>query len=689
MAKGIEQTFKITALAAALLAVSGPAISEGEGTTGSVSMGIGNWSNDRSQRGVYDGMRESGSYWLLDADILKRDDATGTWLGLKARNLGLDNREIRGDWLRQGDIGASVEYSRISRDFPFTVNTRLQGYNTTTQTVVNIAPGTGSLVELGTVRDRATGTFFKNLGVGLNFNASFRNEEKNGTRPYGRGGAPEFAVEPIDSTTRLMEATLSYSNERTQMTGGYYGTSYSTNNSLITSRGAATYYLSQPLDNMSHELFVNGGYNFTPTTRGTFKLSWSKATQDEPLPTSFVTPAPAGGVNPLAPTHLGGKLETTMAEFGLTARPTPKFSVLANLRYRDFADKTPINQYVFGGTPMFNTPFSYMTIVGKLEGTYRLEDGYSLLGGIEYNTQDRSVPTSAGIIRVPFIKQLDTTSYRAQVRKSMSETINGNLAYVREERNGKEYFPSGTAEENLVHPMHIADRKRDKVRAMLDWAPADKLNVQFSLEDAQDKYGGGPNGNPLGLQKGTGSAYSVDGSYQIKENWQANAWVSWDESKAEEITYCGSGASCDAGAGGTKRKFNTLKENGTSFGMGMKGKMSDRVKLGGDVEQFRSVNKYTQTIVGGALPAGLVPTPDITNTLLRFKLYLDYAVEKNADLRFDVIHEKWSTDDWTWSSLPASGRTPFAYGAATDGTTVLTNPKQNSTFVGVRYRFRF
>jgi MtrB/PioB family decaheme-associated outer membrane protein len=689
MAKRTRQIFTMTALAAALLAASGSALADGEGTSGSVSIGLGNWSNDRLQRGVYDGMRESGSYLLLDADILKRDDTTGTWLGLKARNFGLDNREIRGDWLRQGNIGASLEYSRISRDFPFIINTGLQGYTTTTQTVVNVAPGAGGPMELGTVRDRVTGTFFKNLGVGLNFNASFRNEEKNGTRPYGRGGAPEFAVEPIDSTTRLMEATLSYANERSQVSGGYYGTSYSTNNNLIKSIGAATYYLSQPLDNMSHELFVNGGYNFSPTTRGTFKLSWSRATQDEPLPTAFVSPPPAGGVSPLAPTQLGGKLETTMAEFGLTARPTPKLSVLANLRYRDFADKTPINQYVFGGTPMFNTPFSYKTIVGKLEGTYRLEDGYSLLGGVEYNTQDRSVPTSAGIIRVPFMRQLDTTSFRAQVRKSMSETINGNLAYVREERKGKDYFASGTAEENLIHPMHIADRTRDKVRAMLDWAPADKLNVQFSLEDSQDKYGGGPNGNPLGLQKGTGSAYSVDGSYQIKENWQANAWVSWDETKAEEITYCGSGFSCDVGVGGTDRKYNTLKENGTSFGMGMKGKVSDRVKLGGDVEQFRSISKYTQTLVGASLPAGLVPTPDITNTLLRLKLYLDYAVQKNAELRFDVIYEKWSTDDWTWSMLPASGRTPFAYGAATDGTTVLANPKQNSTFVGARYKIKF
>ena len=40
--------------------------------------------------------------------FLIRDDATGTWLKLKASNLGLDTREIRGDYFRQGDIGGGL-----------------------------------------------------------------------------------------------------------------------------------------------------------------------------------------------------------------------------------------------------------------------------------------------------------------------------------------------------------------------------------------------------------------------------------------------------------------------------------------------------------------------------------------------------------------------------------------------------
>ncbi|MDP1717537.1 MAG: MtrB/PioB family outer membrane beta-barrel protein, partial [Burkholderiales bacterium] len=249
MSKRIKQTFKVTALAAALFAVYGSALAEGP--ENSVSVGIGNWSSDRLQGGIYDGMRDSGAYGLLDADITKRDEATGTWLGLKARNLGVDNREIMGEWLRQGDIGASLEFSSIRRDQPFVYNTGLRGIGTTTQTVTNITPGNGANLGLHTNRDRLTAKFFKNLGVGLNLNVSFRNEEKDGLRHWGRGGAAEFAVEPIDSTTRLLEATLSYARDRMQLSGGFYGTSYTNANSMVTAIGSSTYYLSLPLDNKS------------------------------------------------------------------------------------------------------------------------------------------------------------------------------------------------------------------------------------------------------------------------------------------------------------------------------------------------------------------------------------------------------------------------------------------------------
>jgi hypothetical protein len=139
-------------------------------------------------------------------------------------------------------------------------------------------------------------------------------------------------------------------------------------------------------------------------------------------------------------------------------------------------------------------------------------------------------------------------------------------------------------------------------------------------------------------------------------------------------------------------KYNDLSEIGDSFGAGVKGTVSGNLRVGGNVEQFRSVNKYSQTISGtNALAATMLPPPDITNTMLRLRLYADYALQKNGGLRFDVIHERWSTDDWTFYMFPA-GAAPQPWilgGAPNDGTMIISNPKENSTFFGARYIYRF
>lgn len=669
--------FELTALAAALLAIYGPVLAQEPGN--SISLGVGNWSDDRRQTGIYDGMQDAGTYGEVEADMRKRDDATGTWLGLRARNLGLDNREIRLDWLRQGGIGVSLEYTRIPRDQAFIYNTGLQGLGTTTQLVPlpSITPGTGTNYELGTVRDRVTAGFFANLTPAFKFTASFRNENKEGTRPWSRGGQPEFVVEPISSTIQIAEAALNYSRGGLQLSGGYYGTSYHNDYSMVTTaytNGTSPFFLSLPLDNQSHEGYLNGGYNFTRTTRGTFKLSYSQATQDESMG-DF-----GGTANPAAPTHLQGRLDTTLIEAGLTSRPMPKLNIVANLRYRDFEDKTPVQQYVFTGAAVYNTPFSYTNKIGKLEASYRMPLDVSILGGVEYLNQDRSYPT-VGTIWVPFRAELDEMTYRVQLRRTMSETLNGSVAYLRSDRDGSNLIlpqnPANPLQDN-INPMNIADRVRDKVRVMVDWSPVARAGLQFAFEDSRDKYGGP---NPYGLQEGTGRLYSLDASYQLNSTFQAHAWYTRDENEANEITQ-------NSGAG-TPTKFNELKETGDSFGVGLKGKFSDGTRVGANVEQFHSVSKYTQNISGGALGATQVPTPDINNTLMRIKLYTEFTVQKNADLRFSIIHEKWRTDDWSWYMFPASGRTPWVMGSANDGTTVLSDPKEYSTFVGVRYTYRF
>lgn len=724
----IQQTFRLTASAAALMAIFGPALADDAEVNelikpeSSVAIGVGNWSADRPQQGIYDGMRDKDAYGLFDADIVKRDDATGTWMKLKASNLGLDNRELKGEYLRQGNFGITLDYNRISRDNPNTFTTRLQGIGTTTQTVSTAAlPGPLQTLSLGTVREGIGLGIYKNLLPGLDFTLSFKNEEKTGTRHWGRGGAPEFAVEPINSTIRQVEGTLSYSSKKLQLSGGYYGSWYDTKNTLVamTNAGLAvsnanTTYLSLPLDNQAHQLFLNGGYSFTPTTRATVKLAYTHATQDEHLPTQDIAGLSLAG----SPQSLKGEVHTTLLQLGLTSRPLKDLSLLANFRYFDVDDVTPVNTFVRPGggctpttTCVDNTPFSYKTITGKLEGTYRLSDAYRLTAGVEERRQDRAVPVSnafgaggADTQRVvPMRSKVDETTWRLELRRSMSETLNGSLAYLFSQRTGSSYLtvagPGNSTTNgigapgpgNMINPLNIADRERNKLRFALDWTPVESLAFQLNVEQAIDDYEHSPD-RPYGLTDGTSQLFSFDASYTMSEKWQVNAWYAYDHSRAKQRNSRANNGGDRTVVADVLDKRYDLQDTGNSLGIGVRGEVTPRVKMGADVQWSRNVSKYDQgltVLTAGTqlLPAGFSSDlPNIENKLLRLSFFSTYALNKSSDLRVDLIHERWQTDDWSWSF--ANG-TAFSYGTTTDGTTVTANPKQNATFVGLRYVYKF
>ena len=111
-----------------------------------ISVGAGYWTKDRPKLGTYDGMSRLGAYGLVDF-LLNTRDPTGTWFILDGRDLGLETRELRMDWLRQGSMGVFLEYNRLVRDEPNTVKTAVSGIGTTTLTVLM---GTLRLVVLET-----------------------------------------------------------------------------------------------------------------------------------------------------------------------------------------------------------------------------------------------------------------------------------------------------------------------------------------------------------------------------------------------------------------------------------------------------------------------------------------------------------------------------------------------------------
>jgi MtrB/PioB family decaheme-associated outer membrane protein len=736
-----KHAFALSTLAAALMAIYGSAMAAEEPDLKAitspeswVSIGVGGlFGDERRQFGIVGGVRDTGGYLLLDADINQRDDATGTWKTLQASNVGMNSREVRAEFQQQGNQGVVLEYRQSKREVPYIVNTYVTGIGTANQTVPSaptfctspgvpsgcITPGAGTNYQLGTERSKYGIEYFKYFSHNFKFKVAASNEDKDGDRIGRVGGQPEFAAIPVDWHVRKLDATLDYVGEKFQWSGGYNGSWFVNDNDLLTAtRGATSYYISQPLDSMAHRFFVDGGYTFTPTTRGTFKLSYTHATQDEHIPTADIAGLTWAGdaTYPAAPTHLDGEINTTQLELGLTSRPTSKLNVVANIRYHKVDDETPTQLVIntignaaggYARTLVDTTPLSYETLTGKLEATYRLPDNYSLIGGIDYSSQDRTVPYGSDVAGgavtptngddqpdglddqryVPWRAELEELTYRVQLRRSMSDTLNGALAFLHSKRDGSAYVEAAHSEPgegvhpDAIDPINIADRERNKLRLTMDWMPTDALNLQANYENARDKY----SGHTYGLRDGKAWLFSLDASYAINKDWQVTAWYSHDYTEANQLGWReGTGSQSELD------KVADLKDTGNSLGLGLKGLISQKLKVGADLQWTRIRSEYDETLTDTDAGSGVIylattggPLPDIKSTVTRFKLFAEYALRKNADIRVDLVHERWKTDDWTWQF--ADG-TSFIFN---DGTMVLTEPKQTSTFLGMRYKYKF
>jgi len=547
-----QNRYARTALALALAAAFGAAQADDaavkELTTpqgGAVSAGggfVSGDSKDRSIWGQYNGLRKDDAYLLLDFGYVKRDEATGTWTVVEARDLGLETPELRAIWGQQGKWKLFGDYMQIVHRDPRTVNTSLDGAGSTTPTVSRLAaPGTGTDLDLKLKRQRLClgGEYW--IGSNMLLELSFQNEDKSGSRMFGRGfncpsgaaptpvctalatGANQWAIlflpEPVHSTTQQWEAKVNYNSGNIALQAAYYGAFYKNDNSTLTPtingnlnnplgapmtpsltaglRNILQLPMALPPDSDSNQFSIAGNYRFTPTTISTLKYAYTKKTQHESWNGLRFDPAPSGR------SSLDGKMETQLAQGGITSRPIRNLQLLANVRYEDRKDKTPIDFYnVEGGpdTAFTNGHLDNKKLNGKLEATYSLPYNYKVTGGLDYESVDRwQFVATNDVAGLSGLRQKTyDRGWRLELRRTMSENLTGFVTYTHSDRDGSSWLKPLTAPPGVlpsdpdctsatvnnvpnacifgrtsIFPYMLENRKREKVRSVLDWVPAD------------------------------------------------------------------------------------------------------------------------------------------------------------------------------------------------------------------------
>ncbi len=600
------------ALALALVAAVGPALAQDSEVEASVSVGVAGLTGDAADRawfGQYNGLRDRDAYGLLDFDYRRFIGASGTSTGFAGSNLGLDTRELIFWWKRQGDWKISADYGELVRREPYSINTGLLGGGSTTPQVVHLGngPGSGSALDLETRRKGVGLAFAKFFGPALEFEVSLKSENKDGARLFGigmtcpsptapgcgpttganAGWAVLLLPEPINSNHSQVEARLNYAAGKLGLTGGYYGSFYNNSNgalrpvvpgslngslgNLLPLSAGLQGILNQPValppDNAAHHFDIAGNYALTPTMRANFKLAYSRATQDQDFVGTGLAGAPAGVFS------LDGKMNTTLAQVGISARPLPKLSVIAEVRYEDKDDKTPLALYNVEGTSSYtNRNYSRQRTRGKLEGSYQLSSSYRGTVGVDYELIDRQdfTPSSAvaGISALRY--ETEETSFRVELRRRMTESFSGAISFITSDRDGSTWLrpnsglgvspvdPAIGFQSTAIFSPTLADRRRDKIKLLATWQPTEALSLQFSAEDGRDKFSAP---SAYAVRRADMDFYNADFNYVVSSVWSVNGYASRSKQSLDQ-----------ARPGGYVIGYDNTS---TAFGLGVAGKAGE------------------------------------------------------------------------------------------------------------------
>lgn len=711
-------TFQRTALALAACAALFPAHAQSPAET-TIAGGLGVFADKGAERALFNQYRgidkDNSVAAMLDIDYSLRQDETGDWVDFQGYDLLGDTRELNLVWKKPGEWKLTAEYGELVRNEPNQVNTGLLNLGSTTPVVVALPAGTGANVDLQTKRTKLGVGYTKIISPRMQLAVDLKTEKKEGSRLFGIGfncataldpaclGGTATSIgwaslmlpEPIDANHSQLEARLSYALEKLRFSVGYYGSFYRNDNTslnpsvsgslydpvgtLLPASASLLGYLNQSValspDNQAHQLDLSGNYDFTDKTRANFKLAYSTASQDD----GFSSPSRTGLTN------LDGEVKTKLVQFGISSRPMPKLSLLANVRYQDKDDKTPIAYYnldsVGGSLAYTNRSLSNRKTGAKMQAGWQFNPDYRGTVGVDHEAIDRGEFTATSAIAGTSALRQETneTTVRAELRRRMSENMSGAISLSSSERDGSGWLKDnaglGVTEVSANDPSFatavfmptLADRQRDKVKLQADWTPNKDLSLQFSAEHGTDEY---DTPSVYGLRDTRMNQLNLDWAYALSSRWALNGYLSRGQQTFNQTRYAG--------------YVMSFENTSASIGLGFTGKPTSQLQVGGTLSYVDDTSEYTQGLDSSASAysaASLAASgglPDITFRQTALKLFGSYALDKKSAVRVDLIYQKSSYNDWAWSY----NGVPYRY---SDGTTVTQNADQSVSYIGVTY----
>ncbi len=702
-----------------------------------VELGIGNISDSSYKFGNYTGMNDRGAYGIANISVIRRGEDDARYLEIVGRNLGLDSRNLRIEGGEQGNYDLRLGYSELPKLFSDSYQTPFVNPGNTRLTLPagwiqsNTTAGMTNLT--ASMQPFKVETLRKSLSLGLTkllpadwsvaFN--YKRETKEGNRFIGAtfgtgGGNPRAAVlpEPVDYTTDLFEALARYSTEKLQLQFAYHGSFFkNANNGLAwqnpyanaagTTWGiAAVGYsgggygqLGLPPDNQAHQVSASAGYNYSKHTRVAGNLSFGRMTQNEAFLPYTINPG-LTVTTPMPRSSLDGVVNTTHLDMKLTSKLMPKLNLTAAYRYDDRKNKTPQSQYLYIGGDSMNQPATLA--VGQARTNLPGSSTKQLIDAeLDYHVGAHTkLKLGYGYdwVKKTF-EAIDSErehTLKAGVDHHFGETTSGGLSYAYAQRRTSDYNGAApvlasyspqymaTIAANLrwddlpgMKKFFMAARNRDKLRAFVNAAPSDRLDLQFGIDYNQDRY---PD-SEFGLKEANGWMFNFDANLRASDAVSGHLFATAEQYGTDQNSraYSG-GASKPTQSIDPNRNWSmSATDHTTTVGLGLRVKPGGKYEFGGDLSHV-----YSKGAIGFTQGTSLTsaPMPDLITRMNRLELFGRYEVKKDVSINVKYIHENYHSTDWAYDNvLPATMANVIG--------TNQTSPDYNVNAIGVSVSYKF
>jgi MtrB/PioB family decaheme-associated outer membrane protein len=653
----------------------------------------------------------TGNLDLRGGGLFNQDDRLRWRLRLEEQGIGM--RSLLGEFGEQGRYGWRVNHDEQYFLLNDSYQTPLKGIETDRLTLPTgftgrTAAGPSALPSLSTVfsahmldiqRTQSSVAFHSLLNDAWTFRAGYQHESREGTKGTGSlsgtvGGTAMILPEPIRQAADRFNLNLAYGENRQHVQFSYAGSIFQNQINQVDfqnpfSAGVLDNRIGVAPDNQLHQIKLDGGMNLSSATRLTGSLTRGRLTQNE----AFLPYATSSTLAALPQSSLNGLVLTESRFLQLSTRPVRDLNLLANYRYDDRDNQTPIgtfqrvsNEAVSTTATVQNAPYRRQRTTTTLEADYALTRSSKLVVANDQELIQRTCRVEGE--RCVDSERSREQAWRSEIRQSFNDWFSGRLGFRHGERHINDYVPLDvTAELAGMRKFIYADRSRDQVWASSTLLATEALAFGARVDFNDDRY----TQSQYGLDHAVSWVAHLDVSYRVNDD--LNLYSYWShQSIGSRLDSRYSRSATDILTIQPSQEWQTRMRDGIdAFGVGFRhqGMMAGRLELSSDISVVQTRSEYLMS--GGdctnstctTRPTSLADLPTVRSRQLLLRTDARYTLNSETTLRLMGIVNYQRNHDYSMELVGATSSNRIL------GTTEIP-PNYLGYFLGfsVIHRFR-